>query len=157
MVRKRKPSSIRVLEGNRGHRPIPEELKVQSGEVICPSCLSKRAKEEWHRLAPELIRLGLLTSLDRENFSSYCRGVAKLEEWEAILKKEGSMLTGPDGKRTVHPLIGAIDKRETQQRQYSAMFGLDASSRAGFPAVESQEPDQFEQWLSKKQSRRNVH
>ena len=28
------------------------------------------------------------------------------------------------------------------------MFGLDASSRAGLPVVDSQQPDEFEQWLA---------
>ena len=104
-------------------------------------------------MAPELIKLGLLTKLDQGNFASYCRGVAKLEQYERIIEEEGAMLTGPDGKRVIHPLIGAIDRRETQQRQYSAMFGLDASSRAGLPVVESQEPDEFELWLARKRAR----
>lgn len=62
------------------------------------------------------------------------------------------ILTGPDGEKQLHPLIGAIDSRETQQRQYFAMFGLDASSRAGLPVVEWQEPDKLELWFAKKRA-----
>ena len=156
MPNKRKPSAIRALEGNRGHRPIPVEPTI-TGEAICPRGLSNRAKEEWEHLAPVLKKMGLLTKLDQGNFATYCEGAADLEEYQKILRADGKILTGPDGRKQLHPAVGAIDRLKTQQRQYSAMFGLDASSRAGLPVVESQEPDEFEQWLARKQSRRNVH
>ena len=77
--------------------------------------------------------------------------LAKLEEYERIIEKDGVMLTGPDGKQQIHPLIGAIDRRETQQRQYSAMFGLDSSSRAGLPVVNAKEDgvETFDEWMGK--------
>ena len=153
MGRKKKPSAIRILEGNRGHRPIPEEVEVE-GAAICPRGLSKRAKKEWKYLAPELRKMGLLTKLDQGNFAIYCEGVADLEEYQKIIREDGKVLTAPDGRKQLHPAIGALDRLKTQQRQYSAMFGLDASSRAGLPVVESQEPDEFELWLARKRARR---
>ena len=96
--------------------------------------------------------MGLLTKLDQGNFAKYCRGEAALEEYERIIHEDGVMWTASDGKKYIHPLIGAVNKRETQQRQYSAMFGLDASSRAGLPVVESKEPDKLERWFAKKRA-----
>lgn len=106
------PSAIRRLKGNREHRPIPEEVKVEGG-AVCPRWLSKRAKEHWKRLAPELREMGLLTKLDQGNFARYCQGKAALEKWERFIQEDGVMVTTPDGKKYIHPLIGAVNKRET--------------------------------------------
>ena len=135
MGRKKKPSAIRILEGNRGHRPIPEEPPKVEGEEICPSFLctiSPSALQHWERLAPELKKMGLLTKLNQGNLSEYCLGAARLEQWEKIIQKEGALWTGPDGIRVIHPLIEALDiTLETQRRLELALFGLEPSSRAG--------------------------
>ena len=116
MGRKKKPSAIRILEGNRGHRPIPEELPKIESRAICPRWLSKRATAEWRRLAPELRKLGLLTKLDQDNFATYCEGVSDLEEYQRIIREDGIFLTSPDGKKQLHPAVGAVDRLKTQQR-----------------------------------------
>ena len=66
------------------------------------------------------------------------------------------MLTTSDGKKYIHPLIGAVHKRETQQRQYSALFGLDAASRASLPVVKAKDGvDTFDDWMAKNPKRRD--
>ena len=105
-------------------------------------------------MAPVLKKMGLLTKLDQGNFATYCEGAADLEEYQKIIREDGKVLTGPDGKKQLHPAVGALDRLKIQQRQYGAMFGLDASSRAGLPVLDSQEPDEFELWLARKRARR---
>ena len=68
----RKPTALRVLEGNRSRRPLnSNEPKPKSGKVTCPRFLSPSAKDEWRRISPELTRLGLLTQVDRSALAIY--------------------------------------------------------------------------------------
>jgi len=56
--RKKKPTAIRILEGMRGHRPIPENEPNHRAGAVCQRWLSKRVKVEWKRLASALNKDG---------------------------------------------------------------------------------------------------
>jgi len=46
--RKPKPTQLKLLEGNRGHRPINgAEPKPPGAQPTCPTHLSPTAKAEW--------------------------------------------------------------------------------------------------------------
>lgn len=63
--RKRKPSHMRLLEGNAGHRPInPDEPQPEKGVPTCPSHLSKRAKQVFRKLGRQLDDIGVITRAD---------------------------------------------------------------------------------------------
>jgi P27 family predicted phage terminase small subunit len=63
--RKRKPSAIRLVEGNAGHRPINKrEPKPQRGIPSCPKHLSKRAKQVYRRVGRLLDDVGVITKAD---------------------------------------------------------------------------------------------
>ena len=54
--RKPKPSSLRLVEGKRGHRPIPKEVQPHpvKGGVSSPVFLSASGKKEWRRVVKGL-------------------------------------------------------------------------------------------------------
>jgi phage terminase small subunit len=60
--RKPVPGHLRILRGNPGHRPIPEEVQPILSEEppSAPEWMPVYARIEWERLAPELHRLRLL-------------------------------------------------------------------------------------------------
>ncbi len=63
--RKRKPTHMRLLEGNAGHRPInPNEPAPERGVPTCPSHLSKRAKQTFRKLGKQLDAIGVITKAD---------------------------------------------------------------------------------------------
>jgi phage terminase small subunit len=51
--------------------PVP--LPLSSAALRPPSELSVDARTVWRRLAPSLVRDGVLTPADRETFADYCR------------------------------------------------------------------------------------
>ncbi len=72
--RKPKPTKLKLLQGNAGHRPIKKnEPKPQNIMPKCPPFLDSVAKKEWRRFSKVLHNLGLLTEVDGTAFASYCQ------------------------------------------------------------------------------------
>ena len=62
--RKPLPTALKVLEGDRGkgRRPLnTDEPTPPQVNVECPDWLMPEAQQEWQRLAPSLIAMGVLT------------------------------------------------------------------------------------------------
>lgn len=74
MGRTPKPTALKILEGNPGHRPIDLRAEPTPAPNIpeCPEFLDAVAKKEWFRLCNELHELGLLTNLDRSALGACC-------------------------------------------------------------------------------------
>lgn len=63
--RKRKPTHIRILEGNAGHRPLSaQEPKPERGVPTCPKHLSPRGKQVFRKLGRTLDEIGVITKAD---------------------------------------------------------------------------------------------
>ena len=71
--RKSKPTALRELEGNRGHRPIPKTVKPTKVLPDPPAWMDGIAKGEWKLTAKELYGVGLLTATDKSALEAYCQ------------------------------------------------------------------------------------
>lgn len=80
--RKRKPNEIRILEGNPGHRPIPESPQSAPADIEPPGYLHGPGLDEWNKKAPELSRLGILTVLNKTLLAMYCEMYG---QWEQLV------------------------------------------------------------------------
>ena len=131
--RKPKPTALKVIEGNKGKRPLPKnEPKPKNTLPRCPIHLSKAARSEWRRLAKDLNKIGLLTQADRAIFALYCEAWAR---WLAAKKQfveEGSqeVIETTRGNIIQNPLLGVINKLEDQIRKAIQELGLSPTSRA---------------------------
>lgn len=84
-----KPAALKILEGNRGRREIKEGPKFKPVTPECPKWLSREARKEWQRLAPELERLGMLTEADKGDFAAYCQAYARWMQAEQAVDRYG--------------------------------------------------------------------
>jgi P27 family predicted phage terminase small subunit len=155
--RKPKPTRLKVLTGNPGQRPLnADEPMPPRGRPTCPAWLPKEAKAKWRKLVPMLDQLGLLTLADADTLAAYCVAWSELKAATDALERDGRMIEVPVvnrqgeevGQRTVaHPAITHQRSALAAIRQYSALFGLDPSSRVRLKAPrqggEEQELDQF--------------
>jgi phage terminase small subunit len=83
MVGKPKPSALKVLQGtDRPDRANPAEPKPRRTAPTCPMWLEKEARREWRKLAPELVRIGLLTAVDGPAFAAFCQTFARYQQAE---------------------------------------------------------------------------
>lgn len=89
MGRKSTPTSLKVLRGNPGKRPINTD--EPQPDLLCsvpepPENLGEIARQEWGRLAGELISLKLLTALDTTMLEVYCESYEQYRQAEAEIK-----------------------------------------------------------------------
>lgn len=139
MGRKLKPTHLKVIEGNPGKRPIPEEPKPDIGELPAPpEFLTAEAKEEWERISVQLHRLGLLTVVDVASLGAYCqaygrwvlaeRAIAKMAANDVLTG--GLMIKTTNGNAIQNPLVGTSNKAASDMVRYAAEFGLTPAARA---------------------------
>ena len=83
-----KPTALKKLEGNQGHRPLNErEPKPPKKALACPKDLSKEAKKEWRRLCREMEQEGVLYGegeLTRQHLTQMIRNrveSSRVAEW----------------------------------------------------------------------------
>lgn len=95
------PTPIRVLEGNRGHRPIPQhEPRPRELAPRCPDWLSPVAKRHWRLLLTEFAYLpGLLTPLDGGVLAGLCESFAAWREATEFLHTHGPVYREGDQLR----------------------------------------------------------
>ena len=111
--RKPKPTALKVLEGNPGHRPLNKKEPMLKGRLPrCPDWLEDDAKKEWKRLGKVLAEMGMLTNLDMMAFAGYCQAYARWKGAEEFITQHGDMVRTPNGYLQQVPQIGRASCRE---------------------------------------------
>jgi P27 family predicted phage terminase small subunit len=143
-----KPTVLKIIEGNKGKRPldlngIHPEISVPSApKELCPQGL-----KEWKRITPELVKLGLISKLDRGALFLYCQAFGRLMDYEhsfqarvkhlmeksgfdyATASEELSTARTPKGFAQQSVLIQLINRQKEQVNKYLQAFGLSPSAR----------------------------
>ena len=127
--RKPTPTPLKVLTGNPGRRPLPNEPRPPTSSGRCPSWLSLEGKRIWRKVAPELKRLGLLTELDRQSLEAYCGTAAMLRQAHEALAREG-LIYEVNGMLRKRPEVAIASECVQQLRLLAAEFGMTPSSRS---------------------------
>jgi P27 family predicted phage terminase small subunit len=125
-----KPTALRIAEGNRG------KVKINPGEPnlpkVCPDPpaeFSPEAHAEWNRVVPALHGIGMLTDADRASLVAYCTAWGNFVEASRILKAEGLIIEGTQGKAMVHPAFKVQRESTTLMLRLGREFGLTPSAR----------------------------
>lgn len=134
--RPRKPTALKLLQGNPGKRKLPKsEVKPKSG-CAPPAFLRGKALSQWERLAPRMIELGLVSEIDGDAFAALCLHTVTLAQIAALQ----DTLTGA----AVVTCAGALADCTKELRQLWAKFGMTPADRTKVTAVEpSKEKDEF--------------
>ncbi len=150
-----KPAELRLVEGNRGNRPIPEPVKPKAtvNPPTPPSHLSAAAKTEWRRVARQLHKLGLLTSLDRAIFAAYCQAYGDwadaqkaLENYRKTIINSGLpagsvyLAKTSNGNMIQNPLVGVINTARRDMLRFAAELGLTPSARTQIASSDPKPP-----------------
>lgn len=129
--RKPTPTSLKLLHGNPGHRPIRGgEPKPPASQPTCPAHLSPTAKAEWKRLAQSLNAIGLLTQADRAAFAAYCQAYGRWVEAERKLAETPVILKTPAGYVQASPWLAIANKQLELMAKFMAEIGLTPSARS---------------------------
>jgi P27 family predicted phage terminase small subunit len=142
--RKPKPTHLKLLEGNPGHRPInASEPRPKRGLPTCPAHLNPSAKAEWKRLVQELQEIGILTLIDRAVLAGYCQSWGRWVEAERKLKETPPLIKTPAGYVQLSPWLTVANREREFMLRYMAELGLTPSSRTRI-SVTSKGPKPWE-------------
>jgi P27 family predicted phage terminase small subunit len=103
------PTYLQLLRGNPGKRALRPEVEPDRGSQCPepPSFLSPDAVAEWRKVAPELHRLHMLTTVDVMPLAAYCQAYGKWKQAEEQLAREAE--ADPDGAAlTITDANGAV-------------------------------------------------
>jgi P27 family predicted phage terminase small subunit len=150
-----KPTGLKVLMGNPGKRPLPEnEPKPEPIAPECPDWLCEDAKAEWARIAPQLERLGLLTQIDMAVMVGYCESYAQYKKTMQFIHKHDEVypIKNEDGSIKYLqqvPQVSIANKALSNIRAAATQMGLSASDRGRIEVPGLNEPDEMDQLLSR--------
>jgi phage terminase small subunit len=101
-----KPTALRIFEGNPSKRPFNgNEPRPLPFAPKCPAHLDKEAKKEWRRLAPMLLRLGVLSEADGHALANLCLAYSTLIRAQRKLNETGVLFKTGSGYLQQSPLI----------------------------------------------------
>ena len=131
--RNKKPTALRLLEGNPGKRPLPaNEPKPSPKAPKCPAWLPKEAKRKWKELAPKLGRLGLLTELDGEKLTALCLHWSIMVAATKDVTERGNLVPSAreDGAMVKNPSLQILRDNSAAFDRFATGFGLDPVNRS---------------------------
>ncbi len=146
--RKPKPQILKIRAGNPGKRKLKDSPNPSSEIPPRPEHLNAEAAAEWDRVAPLLMKLGLLSNLDRANLAAYCLAWARWVEAEKELEKTGTVVKSPNGYPIQNPYLSVANQAAKQMQSLGSEFGLSPSARSRLDVQgQSQERDEFSDFL----------
>lgn len=143
---KPKPSKIKVIEGNPGRRPLPEDEPIPyvSNDIPeAPLHLSDRAKEEWLSISEKLHRLGLLTEIDYSALALYCQAYGRWADAEEKIQVEGFIIYTDKGNQIQSPMVSIAHRSMELCHKFLTEFGMTPSSRTRVKVVKKEKKSKF--------------
>lgn len=138
---KPKPTRQKELAGNPGRRPLyttePKPEMVDNPNP--PRCFDKYAKEEWRRVVPEMVRLGILSVLDLGILESHCmafslkrRAEVEAEKYFKENRKLTRSYTNKAGANNEVPIpeLGIMKQQADILKHTTAALGLSPADRS---------------------------
>lgn len=128
-----KPTKLKLLHGDDKKNParINRSEPLPADDVVEPTDdLSDGARAAWDRLAPDLIRKGVLTPWDAQAFTTYCQTVAHYQEASRCLVIDGYTAQGAAGGVIKSPYWQIMRDAIGVMTTIGGRFGLTPSDRA---------------------------
>lgn len=132
--RKRKPTHLKLMEGNRGKRPLnPHEPKPKRVIPSPPAHLTPEALVHWGRFSVILDRMGVLTEADGAALEQVCLLYQELIDLRAAVAKEGRTYqsVNRDGATMgrPNPSVAMLADTDRRFRGWLSDFGLTPTAR----------------------------
>lgn len=147
-----KPTRLKVITGNPGHRPMNANEPQPTGIPDCPDHLDGAAKAEWSRISEELASIGLLTSVDRAALAAYCQAYSRWQDAEHGIAKHGLVVSvgrKDDPKKSPYPIpspyVAIANKALELMHKFLCEFGMTPASRTRIQVTQpSAAPDDWD-------------
>ena len=126
----------------RGRKPHLKPVKDALGRVpVPPAWLTKEAKAEWKRVAPDLVRLQILTHDNIALLESYATAVGMVRISNNTIAREGFTVINGSGGTQRHPAVQSLKEFMAEARRLAAELGLTPTSRNKFGAAPEEDDE----------------
>lgn len=129
--RKPKPSWLKIVTGNPGHRPVNDAEPEPVGDLVAPpDWFTDAQKVEWKK-AIDAAPAGLLKQLDQSMLVVWV--VAKVQHAEAAqqVSKYGALIRTPvTGAPMQNPYVAVMNRQAALMMRAAAEMGFSPSSRS---------------------------
>jgi P27 family predicted phage terminase small subunit len=138
--RKPKPTAVKRLAGNPGHRRLNDrEPRPPRAIPACPRTLSADAKRHWKQLAIQLYNVGILTELDQSVLAALCAEWSTWLKAKTQLSKHGMVSLTAGGSWKPSPYITISNQAMANILRLLAELGMTPSSRSRVKAADMQQ------------------
>ena len=125
------PTKLKVISGNPGHRPLPQdEPQPEIKQPDPPEWLSGEALREWNRVVPELFKLKLISEIDRSGIVAYCVAYGQYVRAQGDIKTLGAIIVTTNGNIIQNPAVGIANTSVDIMRKFLIEFGMTPASRS---------------------------
>lgn len=140
--RKPKPTALKILTGNPGHRPLnQDEPQPKRGIPTMPKWLKPFpfAAKEWKAEAKILDNMGVMTEADARALAERAYIAYKIQKLALDIEQEGDTIEvkaiNNEGEEIIlniktNPKVVQLKALLSEYRQYGSLLGLDPSSRS---------------------------
>ena len=133
MGRPRKPSSIRLAEGNPGKRPIPREMRNSGQPPPCPQYLGRDEQLLW-RTTLAALPLGTIQEVDGAMLEAFVVNVVVARRAYRAIQETGMTVKGSRGQQVRNPIYSIYSEAVGHLHRSGALLGLTPATRARFVA-----------------------
>lgn len=148
--RKPTPTALKLVRGNPGKRPLPENEPTPKGEADMPDWLTPAAAEHWPLVAKQLREAGVLTAIDSAALALYCEAFARWRDATDKVTRYGSVVKTPNGFPVQSPYLAIANKAHEQMTKLLVEFGMTPSSRTRVSKAPDETPDEYAQFVKKR-------
>lgn len=134
--RPRKPTKLKVLEGNRGHRKLTPEAEPEPmpGIPPTPTGMSAWGKRIWRDVTTELDRLNMLTTVDAGALEAAILGADQAHTADRAVRKFIARVNSGKASREDFYHLSVMNnvskKGWNQYKGFCTEFGLTPASRS---------------------------
>ena len=139
-----KPTKLKLLEGNPGRRPLPDEPEFRATTADPPPHLDPYGLEEWNRVAPSLVDHGILTEPDRAALEAYCRWFALWRR--CMIDVESKRLKG----RAYQQALATARDASKEMRAFQVQCGITPATHSRVKARPTETKDEYAAFRKKK-------
>lgn len=142
MARPRKPTQLKVLQGSRvrsDREAASNAAQPQIAVPPCPDWLDAKSRQQWDKIAPQLVALGLLSVIDGDLFGAYAETSARYGDVCSKLENINSWIgTTPNGFEVQTALVSIRNTLQKQLISLGREFGLSPAARSSIKVDVSQ-------------------
>jgi len=147
--RKRKPDSLKVIEGTARPDRVNEDAPVAAkGVAVAPAWLSERAAEIFSRLCATLDGMGIASPDDQDNLAMLASRIEEIEICTAVIEDSGRTYEKRDEDGNIQmirsrPEVGQRNEAMRHAQSLLSEFGLSPAARAKVSAGKTADENPF--------------